>query len=416
MLSKPRSKVSDFIGEVEHAPISPSKFPIITICGRFEGKKGKVDTNSPAYKGTVLHRIAELFLTYKVREANELIFLAKKENIITGDDFNNLQGYINFVNENSLNKELIVEPRLDIFKNGKLQTFGYADIVIIDKNRAIIVDLKTGLNLKSYKKQLAIYAIGVFQRYPVDEIKAFAYWSSMNGAVQEYEFTREYCEQVLDDGLANVAFGDYVRNDYCQYCVNKSCELMTKDLELMTKKRDEFESLPQNLKSSEYRDQLIANLAVLTDNPADQTAISFVKSADADLKYIYQSSKNIKKYFDGVNASIKKCMSEGVQLNSFYFKDKKRAGKIENANKVFDGLNISNDRFLSCVDVNLTKLANVLEIEEIETFAGDIDISQFFGKKGKLLKTKRKEALEFILNKKHLISNATFTKEVKLRD
>ena len=308
------------VAKTHHHPFSPSRLQQLKECpGSAKMQEGLIEVPSPeADEGTMLHD--------RIVSRNLGGLTAEQEKLVTEC----IQFMDGFKDENLI--EVQQEFRLTVYKDEAVLTYGTADVVMIWKDYAIVIDWKFGRNPvkdASRNLQLAAYALATMQKYGVRRVKAIIYQPRIH-ACTSYEFTRP--EAILHNiGLVIAAAKDDDKlvlraGDACRYCLAKAkCPAF----------HERFESL-----GSEPETNALADPNVL-------------------LAY-WEKSKVVEKFLKELKEAVEAYVNEHGELGGWKFKEKPGNREFTDTTAVFERMSdiLTPGEFSSLCKVSVATLVD----------------------------------------------------------
>ena len=109
-------------------------------------------------------------------------------------------------------KKIETEKEVILYRDGKELTFGTFDAYC----KGHLFDLKTGMEIRNYLPQMAVYVAALCQRDNIDEIQVHLIYSSL-GKTKQYTISREEAEE-LSYGIVDTINDETRSPRPCQYC------------------------------------------------------------------------------------------------------------------------------------------------------------------------------------------------------
>jgi len=168
-------------GSRGHAEFSPSSLKYVAGCAGYESTSG---TNAAAEKGTRIHEALEVRDPSALHDEEELEIYEKI--VKAEDEFNKSifkDGGFEEMNE--------IQVHVDL---GDTSTWGTCDRFLVNGNKAIMADYKTGVSPIDSPRdnwQAKAYTLGAFQAFPEVEEIIFVFYIPVRDEVLHDSFTRD---------------------------------------------------------------------------------------------------------------------------------------------------------------------------------------------------------------------------------
>jgi hypothetical protein len=191
-------------------------------------------------------------------------------------------------------------------------------------------DLKNQLPAdgKSYAPQLALYAMMIMVR---DDLPSFTYHVlyAAPKIAKVIEFTREGCERIVGEVIANVHKAEATPCSYCSWCDRAStCPALNETAITVGK---------------EYSNELSLYNPKELDNPAN-------------LARALKLSRALKPWAEDIERRAKKAAVSGIRLEGFKLQQRSLPTQVGDLNEAFNLAGLPAEDFMGCCKLTLGKL------------------------------------------------------------
>jgi len=231
-----------------HAVLSPSsasRWLACTPSARLEALE-PYTTSQYADEGTLAHRLADLFINYRLgrilqKDYKKKLALIEKDELYTGEMYDYCEGYAVYVLElfNSLKgAHIFTEEKVDL-SSVVPEGFGTVDIRIVAGDKLYIIDFKYGKGVPVFaaqSAQLKLYALGVYEEmkhlFNIKNTSLTIYQPRIDN-VNTLEidvaslliWQRDYV--IPRAKLADEGGGEFVPGTHCQFCkIKPKCKAL----------------------------------------------------------------------------------------------------------------------------------------------------------------------------------------------
>lgn len=237
----------------KHAMLSPSgahRWLECTPSAYLESLEPDTPPSEFAAEGTEAHTLAEIMLSYRLGDINEVEYKTRKEQFINSSEFYDLT-FEEFVSNYVKEVMMIVK---DDYKDEQVKVYleervhfedvvsggsGTSDVVIIGKNFIHIIDLKFGRGVAVSaidNPQLRLYALGALKKFrlkgPFTEARMtiiqprlYDISTDFVSVVDLYDWAETYVRPRAE--LAIDGKGELIPGDHCRFCKRRAkCEAL----------------------------------------------------------------------------------------------------------------------------------------------------------------------------------------------
>jgi hypothetical protein len=300
-----------------HDTHSPSAWPPLMSCMGFNSNPTPSDV---AMRGTLQHEYLEA-LGKSDKQGKENLQLK-----LTANEIDNVRFVFETVEDLMIRhgvqvEKVIFEQRLRILSSSLIGKKGTGDVIIVCKDKVIILDAKFGA-VKEYDPQLKLYALGAMQMYGKTKSE---YWISYGMTrMNVYDtISLQEAQKFFDDGLDKIKY--FTENpDEIKYKMNSFCQFCTKFDDC-----PELNKIPQTLSrivAPEYDMSLAEELLTGVDSLTnlEDMNIDQLGNLQVFLKYL-------EKYTDKVKTTLTERVLNGE--DSLMYKISNRKGNVFVAKK-----------------------------------------------------------------------------------